>query len=286
MKRGKTLAAIAGIVLIGITVYIYRTAMAEFQERIPILYIDKCGSDTVGEIFHWSFDDGQKAIAKDASGHGHDGRPGSLAENHNIFLRLPKSLTRFANPDPVDGVAGKALRFNGKNWVDAGNNLCYTTDKFSIAMWFYKDKQRPVVEGDWFVPTLAAKSNWPSTGWWLCTQPNTNNLDMAVSWGPARKHIHSGYEIIPEQWHHVAVTMDNVAHEIVFYIDGKQFGDRHGDVPVWLTNWDQNLYVGDYDGTARWPWFGRIDEVHYVAGVLTAEAVGSLYTKEHPGSKL
>lgn len=103
---------------------------------------------------------------------------------------------------------------------------------------------------------------------------------MAISTGPTRKHIHSEWEIPPEEWHHVLVTMDTANHEIRFFIDGKQFGKTHTDVPTWETNWDQNLFVGDYDGTGRWPWIGRIDDFYYWNKVLSEEEIASHYANE------
>ena len=261
-------------------IYVYKTAIKIINERADMLYIKECKQDSAGLVFHWSLDEADGPTVGDDSGHGVTGEMGSLFENHRFFFRIPARFRAFALPKRVEGAIGKALEFDGTNWVHAGNSRCYTTDKFTFAAWIWKKKERPAVEGDWFVPTIAAKSNWPGNGWWLCTQPNTQNLDMAISTGPTRKHIHSEWEIPAEEWHHVIVTMDNVDHEIRFYVDGKKFGSDHTDVPTWATNWDQNLFVGEYDGTGRWPWIGRIDNVYYWNTELSEEEILGHYGRE------
>lgn len=262
--------------------HVYRVAIGIANERAQMLYIDECKQDSAGLVFHWPMDEVDGNKVADISGHRVDGVLGSLFDNHRLFFKIPARLRAFALPRSSQGAIGKSLEFNGRNWVQAGNTRCYTTDRFTIAAWIWKKKGRPAVEGEWNVPTVAAKSDWPGNGWWLCTQPNTQFLDMAISTGPTRKHIHSEWEIPPEEWHHVLVTMDNPKHEIRFFIDGKQFGKTHIDVPTWETNWDQNLFVGDYDGTGRWPWLGRIDEFYFWNKVLTEGEIAAHFAGDAP----
>jgi hypothetical protein len=277
MTGGLVLALICAVALL---IHVYRVAIGIANERVEMLYIDECKQDSAGLVFHWSMDDVDGNTVADQSGHGVNGILGSLFDNHRLFFKIPARYRAFALPQPIKGAIGKALEFDGRNWVHAGNTRCYTTDRFTISAWIWKKKERHPVKGDWIVPTVAAKSDWPGNGWWLCTQPNTQFLDMAISTGPTRKHIHSEWEIPPEEWHHVLVTMDNPDHEIRFFIDGKQFGKAHTDVPTWETNWDQNLFVGDYDGTGRWPWLGRIDDFYFWNKVLTEEEIAAHFASE------
>jgi hypothetical protein len=287
-KSGKVILALCFIstFLLALSCYIYSTSIGLLNRNPKMLYLDPCKQPEKGLVFNWSFDQVDGVHTDDSSGNGIPGRMGSLFDNHRLFFKIPTRFRSFALPRQVEGVNGKSLLFNGRNWVSAGNCKCFASDTFSLSMWIWRTKTRPAVKGDWFVPTLAAKSSWPGTGWWLCTQPNTANLDMAVSWGSERRHIHSGFEIPPEEWHHVAVTMDNVRHEIGFFIDGKRFGEAHTGVPAWLTNWDQELYVGDYDGTGRWPWLGKIDNVQFHTGILSQEQVREIYAHDLPGKNL
>ncbi len=262
--------------------YVYTTSLEIVRLRPRMLYMEKCAADSSSPLLSLTFDTVEGNLTPDGARDKHDGVLGSLFEDHRLFFKIPHKFRNFALPKLVTGAngLGQALQFNGKNWVAAGNNQCYTKDVFTLSLWAWKDKAPAIVKGDWLVPTLAAKSDWPGSGWWLCTEPNTNNIDMAISFGVARKHIHSGYLLAPETWHHFSVTMDNNHHEVQFYVDGKLYGEVHKDVPVWITNYDQNLFVGDYDGTARWPWFGKIDNVHLDGKKLSAQEVQEMYTLE------
>lgn len=283
MKKSTwAILVLAGIAMASLLLlaYVYRTSLALIRERPPMVSLMDCKRDAGNEVLSWNFDQVNGHLAPDQSVNKIDGILGSLFDRHRLFFAIPQELRNFAVPRQVDHGKGKALEFNGRNWVKAENSKCFTGDKFTIAVWIWKKKEAPPREGDWFVPTIAAKSRWPSSGWWLCTEPNTSNLDMAVTWGESRKHIHSGYAIPAEEWHHVSVTMNKVDHEIQFFIDGKPYGDKHTNVPDWLTNWEQDLYVGEYDGTARWPWVGRLDNFHFYATVLAADEIVALYARE------
>jgi hypothetical protein len=285
LKSSRKLTALLSCLVLTLIVflgYIYVTAIEVVRLRPRMLYVEKCDADTVSQELSLTFESVNGNGTLDKAGKMHDGVMGSLFDDHRLFFKIPQKFRNFAIPKLTTGAngMGQALKFNGKNWVHAGNSQCYTGDVFTISLWAWKAKSAPIAKGDWLVPTLAAKSDWPGSGWWLCTEPNTNNIDMAVSFGIARKHIHSGFLLEPETWHHLSVTMDNVKHEIQFYVDGQLFGEVHKDVPVWITNYDQNLFIGDYDGTARWPWFGKIDNVHFHSTKLSAEEIKEIYTQE------
>lgn len=283
MKKMKWLvAALAAVSILSILVsaHIYSKAIATVRMRALMLYSDSCAAETQNPVLHWTFDEVGGNQTPDQSGNNNSGTLGSLFDDHRIFFPIPSSFRSWALPDQVPGVGGKALRFGGKNWVHGGNKGCYSSEKFTLSLWAWMDPPLPVTEKSWKVPTLAAKSQWPGNGWWLCTQPNTANIDMAISWGAKRRHLHSGYAMPSNEWHHIAVTMDNEAREARFFIDGAPYGEKHVNVEKWIANWDQNLYVGDYDGTAKWPWFGRIDNVRFYNTVLPPEDILAIYQGE------
>ena len=270
------------LLLTGLTlfsVYLYSKSLEYVKNHPPMLFVDGCENDSSRLVVHWTFENILNRQILDNPGRDTIGLLGSLVDNHRCFFPIPHQLRDFAIPKIVDGVNGNALKFNGRNWADAGNTMCLAVDKFTVACWVWRNNTPPPKKGDWLVPTIAAKSNWPGSGWWLCTEPNTNNLDMAVSSGEKQVHIHSAFEIPSEEWHHFAVTVDNQKQEISFFIDGALFGEKHIDVPRWLINYDQNLYVGDYDGTARWPWFGKISDFYFFKDILSPEEILAIYKK-------
>ena len=59
----------------------------------------------------------------------------------------------------------------------------------------------------------------------------------------------------------MAFSFDNEAHEVRFYVDGVPRGDVHRDVPTMRVNLTHPLVIGDDDGSGRWPWEGRLDDV-------------------------
>ncbi len=239
-------------------------------------------SDTLdsreGLVAHWSFDDFKLDYVKDDSGNGHDGF--FLSQFNMIY---PKEILSnifnyhyiFGVPKKVDGKIGNAVELNGRQWLSGGNYLKYNTDIFTISAWVMRSG-----DDNSYVPTIMAKGAWSFyDGWWLTTKPNSRFIDMGIAWGEDYVHIESGYEMPSDEWHHIAVTMNNEAHEIQFFIDGKPFGKKHENVPQWLVNWNHDLLIGDFDGSGRWPWIGKIDEVYFFNEILDEEKIFELYNK-------
>jgi len=50
-------------------------------------------------------------------------------------------------------------------------------------------------------------------------------------------------------------------------------------VNKWLTNWNHDMFIGGYDGSGRWPWFGKLDDVRYYNTILTPEEIFSIYSE-------
>ena len=103
---------------------------------------------------------------------------------------------------------------------------------------------------------------------------------MAVAWGTSFTHIESGYKLPLKEWHHIAVTMNNKDHEVQFFVDGLPFGEKHTNVHEWLTNWNHELFIGDYDGSGRWPWDGKLDEVRFYNKILNEKEIFDIFNKE------
>jgi hypothetical protein len=186
----------------------------------------------------------------------------------------------FGYPKLVDGKVARALEFKGRQWVSAGNDQCFVAEQSTLAAWVWQESDDEQAAP---VPTIMAKSSWPTNGWWLCSttqgiQAASRYIDVGIAWGNGLKHVESGYQLPLREWHHIAVTLDNLNHQAQFYIDGKPFGPLHINVPRWLTNWDHDLFVGEYDGSGRWPWVGKLDEVRFYNRVLTAPEIASVFS--------
>ena len=218
-------------------------------------------------VAHWNFDEVTNAETRDSTPYANHARL--------EVTRRPLAELRYGLPRHVAGIRGKALELEKHHWVSAENNDCFTTDRFTFAAWVW-------LEETGNTPTIASKSSWTHDGWWLMTttkgpQANDRYLDLGISWGSGRTHIESGYQLALREWHHIALTVDNTRGEVRFFIDGKPFGPRHTNVPRWLVNWDQNFVVGDYDGSTRWPWIGKLDDVQFYNYALPDTEAAALY---------
>jgi len=237
-------------------------------------------SESIGLVAHWDFEGINQAIIKDKSGNNNHGSLKKIVYYHypeKIISTLFFTKIPFKTAKMVEGLNGNTIHINSKQWVSGGNIKAYNTNTFTIALWIWKDDSKHRT------PTIMAKSSWPYDGWWLCTKPNTRFIDMGIAWGSSNKHIESGYELPINEWHHIAVTMDNVAHKIQFFIDGLSFGKPHENVPAWLINWNHDLFLGDYDGSGRWHWYGKLSDARYFDRILSSEEIFKIHQTNNPG---
>jgi hypothetical protein len=230
--------------------------------------VGKCGASSL--VGHWNFEDLSRdgRLAADESGHANHARL-------EVADRILASL-RYRPPAQVHGIDGRALELTGRQWLGAGNSDCFTAERFTLAVWIWLDEVGSV-------PTIVGKSAWPHNGWWLMTttrgiQAEDRYLDLGLLWPGGRTHVESGYQVPLREWHHVVVTVDNDRREVQFFVDGKPVS-RHTNVPRWQVNWDQELVIGDYDGSTRWPWVGKIDDVRFYNHVLGEAESLALYKK-------
>lgn len=264
--------ALAGVFFMVTTYYLTLSSYSQYREEPPISLAnpDKCSVD--GLVAHWKLDEVVDGTTPDSSGQQNVGR----------FKYWFRDRTRivFGAPQVVKGVGGNGLEFKGRQWISGGNNSCFTTETFTISAWVWQERD------DMEIPTIMAKSSWPFyDGWWLCsTTQGVRDIDVGIAWGNGFTHVKSGYQLPLREWHHIAVSMDNTRHEAQFYIDGKIFGAKHTNVPNWLVNWNHDLFLGEYDGSGRWPWFGKLDDVRFYNKILSNEDAQAIYAS-HTNSR-
>ncbi len=230
-----------------------------------------------GLVAHWTMDAVNGQLINDDSPLGHHARmavlPGPLADRRHPAVQL------------APGRMMHAASFQGRQWLAAGNSDCFNAEAITVAAWVWQEDDVGIV------PTIAAKSAWPFSGWWLCTTsegshgPDKRMLDFGISWGRSHTHVRSGYQLPLREWHHVVAMLDNTRQEAAFYVDGQLQGQVHTNVPKWLVNWDKELFVGEYDGSGRWPWRGKLDDVRIYNTPLTADAVKAIYQAAPPVAK-
>lgn len=231
-----------------------------------------------GLVSHWDFEKLNNLGINDKSGNDNHGKvksPFISQYASKIFNRLFNVNYNWASPKIVKGIIGNAIELNGKQWISGGNIKRYNTNTFTISTWVWRENDEEPT------PTIIAKSSWPFDGWWLCTKPSTRYIDMGIAWGESLIHIESGYELPLKEWHHIAVTMNNKDHEIQFFIDGLPYGEIHKNIHEWLINWNHDLFIGDYDGSGRWPWIGKIDDTYYFDRLLSDKEIFTIYKHEN-----
>lgn len=266
-------AALAGLALLLLAslalnweVLAHRRMHAEVPPSQTPFVAGKCGAASL--VGHWDFEnlsrDGR--FVTDRSGYGNHAR---LEVADRLF-----SSVRYSPPSQVDGASGRAMALKGRQWLGAGNTDCFTAERFTLVAWIWLDEVGNV-------PTIIGKSAWPHNGWWLMTttggiQAKDRYLDLGILWPGGFAHVESGYQVPLREWHHVVVTVDNERREVQFFVDGKPVS-RHTGVPRWQVNWDHELVIGDYDGTTRWPWTGKLDDVRFYNYVLDEAECLALY---------
>ena len=226
-----------------------------------------------GLISYWKLDNINNDSIPD---HSNNGNHGVL--NSTINIDFPFKMFNYGfkyiagSSDIVKGINGNAIKLYGREWISGGNIEAYNTDVFTISAWVKRE------DSTYYTPTIMAKSSWPDfDGWWLCTSKDHKYIDMGIAWGSSFAHVKSGYALPMNEWHHIAVTMDNKKHEVQFFIDGIPFGEKHENVHEWRTNVNHSLFIGDYDGSGRWPWVGQLDEVRFYNKILTEKEIHSLF---------
>ena len=262
--------------------FLYFFLYIEYRHNNPPITITEYGNKSEntpinGLVSHWEFDEINNGMIKDVSGNKNSGTIKSAINLHyfrRIFKNTFDRYSLFAIPKIVKGKRGNAIDLNGRQWVSGGNIKDYNTNTFTISTWIWRD------DDDDIVPTFMAKSTWPFDGWWLCTKPSSRYIVMGIAWGESHIHIDSGYQLPLKEWHHIAVTMNNQDHIIQFFIDGLPYGEKHENIHEWLINWNHDLFIGDYDGSGRWPWSGRIDDTRYYDKILSSKEIFEIYKFE------
>ncbi len=204
-------------------------------------------------IAMWLLDDGNGAVAKDASGNGHLGQ-------------------LIGNPQWVAGKFGGALEFDGDDRVDCGD--IDGVDGFTgltALGWCRWDGG----DGGLTSPARVVSKQDPNKGdkgpFSLGSGWNAHKLTLWIHFGNWAG-VHSVTNIDDGEWHHVAGTYDG--NSLRVYVDGVEEAESNiGKVTGGST--PEHVAIGS-DGFGREFWKGIIDEVALFSVALTEDDISGI----------
>ncbi|MHC4431766.1 MAG: LamG domain-containing protein [Planctomycetota bacterium] len=163
-----------------------------------VLVLSITGNTSADLVAHWKLDEGSGNTVYDSGISGNDG-------------------TFEGDPQWVTGYYGGALKFDGADNVDCGNDDSFNiTDEITLSAWINM-AQRPAVDS-WY--TIPWKENAYSM--YLYGVDNTLTTLCADFWlDTGRADIWDGpdIDIPPDVWTHIAVTFNGTDFE--FYVNGE-----------------------------------------------------------------
>ncbi len=210
-----------------------------------------------GLVGHWSFDKIKNSVVKDLSGKNDGHVHGQLKV--------------------VEGISGNALYFDGKTYLDCGNDASMDISKeLTIEVWIKPDLLMP---GNYYtVVSKTSPKNYPD---WILYYPGwTDQFSFIVSTDagkPVRVGIPPG--MVMGKWRHVVAVYNGKASKL--YVDGV----LKKSVPVSgkLLISHQNLIIGQFSANKQGGNFiGAVDELKIYNRALDKEEIASHYQKQNP----
>ena len=189
----------------------------------------------------------------------------------------PWDTSRFGTINGATQVAGKvgdhAYEFDGTNTITFGENLLYTTEDFTFALWI---KPAAVQPNDW-CSIFSAHKTGPGTGYYLI-QNGSNDNEYTFVGNPNGSYHPWSYSInlVPDVWSHVVVT--RVGENIKMYVNGILTYDDPDDCAATIeygTAGNPLFTLGGYDGNGAW--VGSIDYFVSWSRALSYDEVRDLY---------
>ncbi len=198
---------------------------------------------------HWTFDEGSGCAAASAVG----GNPG----------QVPPDLRW------VDGRKGKALLFNGKDYVTVKHYADLSSPQYTFAAWVkFKDT------GDhhyivWKAgPEFPEEKNARRHDLWTDLDGTVNGIVHDEN--GVEERISGGPSVTDDRWHHVALTYDG--KRLKLFVDGKAAGEASPAAP--LAKNEHDLWIGGRpEGVVA---TGVIDDVRFYSRALSGAEVAAL----------
>lgn len=177
----------------------------------------------------------------------------------------------------VEGVRGRAVEFDGRTWLDAGDLANFGFyDKFSISFWI-----RPTVGSRGTI--VSRMTDAPQAeGYYVALEQGRLHVNLVKRWLDDACRVRTAAPLVPEVWQHVLVTYDGsrVAAGIKVYVNGEP-----QPTEVLLDELNQSfavkepLRIGGGEGPGG-RFVGSLDEVRVYAVLLEAQEALALAAAE------
>ncbi len=241
------LTLILGLVLTGCLLSNVGQVPTTGQKGMPL--------STANLVALWHFDEDSGAIAYDSTANGNDGT--------------------ISGTSWVDGKLGKALNFDGNDYVIVPDSSLLEPDRITVEAWVKKSgtpgSYRYIVSK--YLPTKPG--SYSSYGLYTASSGGLRfYIGLSSTWVASPD---AGTGVWDGNWHHVAGTYDGSA--VKLYVDGELVagaGSTTSDIEYEGTG---NLFIGAYT-TASYCFSGTIDEVRIWDGALTADEILYSYADE------
>ncbi|MBU4348440.1 LamG domain-containing protein [Patescibacteria group bacterium] len=202
-----------------------------------------------GLVGYWSFDEVNDNIVKDLSGN----------NNNGIVVNKPKL---------IDGKIGKALLFDGTNFVEIKNIQNLSNSKLTIESWIkledYDDKTSP----RWISKSNSHGSNSGfMAGYWA------ENYHFVTGDGDSYEDLYS-VETKRNIFYHFVGIFDGASKEIKIYLNGNLDIKVKLNTDIIKEN-NNNILIGSLENEAFWT--GTIDEVKIYNRVLSEKEIKFIY---------
>lgn len=201
-----------------------------------------------GLVGHWTFDEGEGAIARDVSGH----------DNHGAVM---------GNAEWNDGIVGGALKLDGiDDFVTIPNESQFDiTGNITVSAWirvksFTKQWQAIVTKGD--------------RAWRLHRASNRNNVGFACS-DLSQKQVGDllgNKAVADNRWHHVAGILDG--SRMTLYVDGVLDASAESSPSISVN--DYPVLIGANAQAAGRLFQGWIDDVRIYDRALSVDELRAL----------
>jgi hypothetical protein len=217
-------------------------------------------------IGDWSLDETGQQVP-DTSGSGVAGTLGATAgaDEHD--------------PVSIDGVEGRALRFDGDDWVTLPDRPALEPAHITVEAWFRGDRS----PGQWRYIVSKGGKDCEASSYGLYSASN-EGLGFYVYDGTtytvsplAARSVWDG------RWHHAAGTFDGST--VRLFVDGKEVGSgTPASTAIRYGIASKGIYIGAYRGTCDLPFVGDIDRVRIWSEALGAPEIAAAATMTSPSA--